>query len=87
MSISSTHTFGVAEAIGLARTLGKLPRQVIVFAVEGASFEFGGRMTAEVAAVADRLTELVGFEVDRLQVALAMTMRVEDDAEDAALQP
>ncbi|NJP07523.1 MAG: hydrogenase maturation protease [Chloroflexaceae bacterium] len=34
----STHAFGVAEAIELARTLGQLPRQLTVYGIEGGQF-------------------------------------------------
>ncbi len=37
----STHAFGLHEAIELARALHRLPRRVIVFAVEGRHFEAG----------------------------------------------
>ncbi len=50
----STHGFGVAEAIELARTLGRLPDSLEVIGIEGARWEFGAGMTAEVErAVAD----------------------------------
>ena len=61
LSLSSTHAFSMADAIGLARTLRMLPPWVIVYAIEGACFEPGAAMTAEVAAavaeVADRVMD------------------------------
>ena len=55
----STHGFGLATAIELARTLGQLPRRCIVYAIEGASFETGAPLsppvTAGVAEAARRL--------------------------------
>ena len=47
----STHAFGVAEAIELARALGQLPPALVVYGVEGATFEMGGGLSAMVAAV------------------------------------
>jgi hydrogenase maturation protease len=38
---SSTHAFGVPEAIELARSLGRLPARVTVYAIEGADFRPG----------------------------------------------
>ena len=32
---SSTHALGLAEALELARTLGRLPRKVVVYGIEG----------------------------------------------------
>lgn len=37
----STHAFSVAEAIEMARSLGQLPDTVIVYGIQGASFEHG----------------------------------------------
>jgi hydrogenase maturation protease len=49
----STHGFGLHEAIELGRALHRLPRRVIVFAVEGRDFEAGATPSPEVdAAVA-----------------------------------
>lgn len=63
----STHGFGLAEAIELARVLEQLPPRCVVYAVEGGSFETGAPLSAPVAAavpeVADRIcAELAGVE-------------------------
>lgn len=47
---ASTHAFGLHEAIELARALHRLPRRVIVFAVEGRHFEAGATLSGEVEA-------------------------------------
>jgi hydrogenase maturation protease len=44
----STHDFGVAAAIELARTLGQLPSRVIVFGVEGQDFLDGAGLSSPV---------------------------------------
>ena len=49
----SSHGFGVAEAIGLARALGTLPAHCIVYAIEAADFTAGARPTAAVMAAAN----------------------------------
>jgi hydrogenase maturation protease len=61
----STHGFGLAEAVELARALGQLPPRCVVYAIEGASFAGGAPLSPAVAAavadVARRLgTEIVG---------------------------
>ena len=38
---SSSHTFGVSEAIALGRTLGSLPGVLLLYGVEGRTFEPG----------------------------------------------
>lgn len=47
---TSTHGFGVAEAVELSRALGVLPARLVVYGVEAASFGHGAEMTPEVAA-------------------------------------
>jgi hydrogenase maturation protease len=48
----STHGLGLHEAIELGRALHRLPRRVIVFAVEGRHFEPGTTRSGEVEAAA-----------------------------------
>jgi hydrogenase maturation protease len=62
---SSTHAFAVDEAIELARVLGRLPRRVIVFAVEGRTFEAGAGFSDELEAAVPALTEAVLREAVR----------------------
>jgi hydrogenase maturation protease len=56
---SSTHTLGLAEAVELARSLGRLPRRVLVYGIEGASFSFGNGLSPEVADAAATVVEEV----------------------------
>jgi hydrogenase maturation protease len=62
----STHGFGLAEAIELARALGQLPSNCVVYAIEGSVFEMGDPLSpsvaAAVAAVAARLRSEVTNE-------------------------
>lgn len=48
---SSTHAFGVAEAIELARALNRLPPRMIVYGIEGACFGAGIGLSPAVEAV------------------------------------
>lgn len=52
---ASTHGIGVADAIALARSLGRLPPRLDVYAIEGADFGHGDRLTPAVAAAVDAL--------------------------------
>jgi hydrogenase maturation protease len=67
VSFASSHAFGLAEAIALAAALRSLPGTVIVYAVEGASFEGGAEMTPEVTAAAAEVADRVVAEVGRLR--------------------
>jgi hydrogenase maturation protease len=57
----SSHGLGVAEAIELARALGRLPRRLVVFSIEGQDFRLGAGLSAPVKeatrAVADRILD------------------------------
>jgi hydrogenase maturation protease len=46
----STHGFGLAEAIELARALDRLPPRCVVYAIEGDTFETGAPLSPPVAA-------------------------------------
>ena len=59
----STHAFGVAEAVELARALGRLPPRLIVYGVEGKTFEAGAGLSPEVEAAAQEVAERVLGEV------------------------
>ncbi len=63
---ASSHAFGVAEAIGLGQALNQAPRKIVVYAIEGGSFERGAPMTPEVAAAIDEVADRVIAEVARL---------------------
>ena len=52
---SSTHAFGVPEALELARSLGRLPPRVTVYAIEGADFTAGEGLTPAVDRAARAL--------------------------------
>jgi hydrogenase maturation protease len=60
---TSTHHFGLAEAVELARSVGRLPRELVVFGIEGASFEAGERLSLAVESAADRVATALGEEI------------------------
>jgi hydrogenase maturation protease len=60
---SSTHHFGLPEAVELARSVGRMPRRLVVYGIEGASFETGERMTPEVASAVETVADAVRAEV------------------------
>ena len=63
---SSTHAFGVGEAIEFARALHKLPERVLVYGIEGGVFGAGAELSAPVAAAVDRAAEAVLEDLERL---------------------
>jgi hydrogenase maturation protease len=65
LRLASSHAFGVAEAVDLARALGKAPRSVVVVGIEGRAFGMGDPVSPEVEAALERAAELVEAELAR----------------------
>jgi hydrogenase maturation protease len=58
----TTHRFGVAEAVEMARALGRLPARLQLLAIEGRDFRLGAPPTPAVAAAVQRVTaDLLGL--------------------------
>ncbi len=54
-SRASSHAFGIADAVELARALDRMPRSLTVYAIEGSCFEFGCGLTPDVERAVDLL--------------------------------
>lgn len=50
LGLGSTHAFGLAQAVELARVLGQLPPRLTVYAIEAHSFAHGAPLSPAVAA-------------------------------------
>jgi len=59
----STHAFGVAEAIELARALKQLPQNLIVYGIEGKCFEAGVGLSPEVEKAAQEVVERIKQDI------------------------
>lgn len=64
---STSHTFGVAEAVALARTLHRLPPKLTVYGIEGENFSPGVGLTRAVDSGAQEIA---------LRIAAASRSRV-----------
>lgn len=67
----STHGFGVAQAIELARALGVLPSRTIVYAIEGQCFDLGAPLSSAATASLDELTRQVKAEAENMAADFA----------------
>jgi len=67
----STHGFGLAEAVELARTLGTLPDRCVVYAVEARSFELGAPLSAELKSAVETVAAQVLAETEQWSAAHA----------------
>ena len=50
---TSTHSFGLAEAVELGRALGRLPPRLIIYGIEGRDFGYGQTLSEPVASVVE----------------------------------
>lgn len=62
---ASSHGLGLGEAVELAVALGRMPRRMVVLAVEGTDFSQGVGLSPHVAAAVDRLVEDAAREAGR----------------------
>lgn len=62
-SIHSSHLFSVAEAIETARVLGKLPKKIKVYGIEGKSYELGNEVSDEVKTAIHEVVKLIEKEI------------------------
>jgi hydrogenase maturation protease len=72
----STHAFGVAEGIELARALDRLPCNLIVIGIEGIRFDHGQSPSAKVAEAVERIAQYIAKEARALdQLSMELTAR------------
>jgi hydrogenase maturation protease len=57
LSQGSTHAFGLAETIELARALDRLPERLSVYGIEGGCFDAGNELSRPVRAAVDAVRE------------------------------
>ena len=60
---TSTHSFGVLQAIEVARALNQLPRWLTVCGIEGKCFDEGAWLSAPVELAAQQLVESLTIEI------------------------
>ncbi len=59
----SSHDFGLAEVIELARALGQLPESLTVYGLEGADFELGEGLSLELKQAMSTLLQQVKDDI------------------------
>jgi hydrogenase maturation protease len=69
----SSHAFGVAETVELARSLGRLPQCLIAYLVEGEGFETGALLSSPVTTAVEDVTERVIVELSAILAARGKT--------------
>ena len=61
---TSTHLLGVADAIELARTLGRLPAETVVYGIEGGAFDTGAPLTPATSKAVETVAERIVAELE-----------------------
>ncbi len=65
LAFPSTHSFGIVEALALARTLELLPPALVIYAIEGVNFDMGTCLSPEVEQAAHNVMQQIVAEVTR----------------------
>lgn len=60
---SSSHEFGLPQAVELARILNMLPPHLIIYGVEGKNFEPDTLLSSEVEHIVNKVAEEIGREL------------------------
>lgn len=60
---TSTHAFGVAQAVEMARALDQLPRSLVIYGIEGKTFDPDTGLSPEVEHAAGEVVERVLREI------------------------
>jgi len=66
---SSSHAFGVAETVELARSLGRLPRYLVAYLVEGEQFGTGAPLSLAVAEAVEDVADRIVSEISTIMKA------------------
>ena len=66
--IVSTHSLGVAESVELARSLNLLPPRLIIYGIEGRSFDHGVGLSPEMKKAACEVAEMVMREIENQHI-------------------
>ncbi|NEE00648.1 hydrogenase maturation protease [Phytoactinopolyspora halotolerans] len=68
--LASSHGMGMGEAVDLALALDRMPRRLVILAVEGADFSVGRGLTPAVRAALDRIAALTIDELSAVASAV-----------------
>jgi hydrogenase maturation protease len=63
---TSTHGFGLDEALAIARALGSAPERIVIYAIEGEDFGHGEGLSNAVQAKLPSLIDMVSTELRAL---------------------
>lgn len=59
----STHNISVTDAVELAKVMGKLPKELIVYGIEGCNFEPGAALSKDVESMAREVAREIATKI------------------------
>jgi hydrogenase maturation protease len=62
-ALSGSHGLGLYDALDLAEALGRLPRKLVIYAIEAGDTSFGTGLTEPVAAAVGSLVDRIGRDL------------------------
>jgi hydrogenase maturation protease len=65
-SVPSTHAFGLGETVELARRLGRLPRRLVLYLVEGEEFGTGAALSPVVESAIEEVAGQIVLELSAI---------------------
>ena len=66
VSLSSTHSFDLAQAVRIAQVVQRLPSRLLVYTIAGKQFDMGIHLSPQVEDVIDEVIEQVEHECMRI---------------------
>jgi hydrogenase maturation protease len=69
LAADSSHAFGIAQTVELARSLGRLPQFLVAYLAEGERFEPGASLSPAVADAVEKVAGLVANEIATMLTA------------------
>ena len=60
----STHCFSIHETIALYKNLGTLPKKLIIYGIEGHSFQVGSELSGKVQQAISDITDCIKNEIE-----------------------
>jgi len=77
---SSSHGFGVAEAVEMGRQLDQLPEVLLLYGIEGCQFDTGAGLTDEVVRNIPQLLSLIEADISSLYSVVTPSREGSHDA-------
>jgi hydrogenase maturation protease len=83
----SSHAAGLAETVGLAHSLGRLPARLVVYGIEGARYTLGAGLSPEVRAAVETVCDRIMRQCSAQAPARTDRVRLSDGHLGAGPQP